>query len=46
MLSGTPAGTIPVVSPEQVLTINYTVARQLGVDVPKGMLSMASQIIR
>ena len=46
VLNGTPAGMIPVVSPEQVLTINLTVARELGVEVPRGLLSMASQIIR
>lgn len=45
VLKGTPAGSIPVVSPEQVLTINYTVARELGMEVPKGLLSMASKII-
>ena len=43
---GIPAGTIPVVTPEQDLWINYTVAQELGLTVPKGLLSRADSIIR
>ena len=45
VLNGIPPGTIPVVSPEQVLTINYDVALDLGIAVPEGLLNMASRII-
>jgi putative ABC transport system substrate-binding protein len=43
---GTPAGTIPVVTPEQYLWINYQVAQELGLSVPEGLLSMATEVIR
>jgi len=46
ILKGTPAGTIPVVSAENFLQINYTVAQQLGVEVPEGLLGMADEVIR
>jgi putative ABC transport system substrate-binding protein len=46
VLKGTPAGTIPVVSPEQELWINYKVAQELGLTVPEGLLSQATEIIR
>lgn len=46
VLNGTPAGSIPVVSPEQVLIINLAVANDLGINVPLGLLNTASQIIR
>jgi putative tryptophan/tyrosine transport system substrate-binding protein len=46
VLKGTQAGTIPVVTPEQTLVINYKVAQQLGLTVPDGLLKMANQIIR
>jgi putative ABC transport system substrate-binding protein len=46
ILKGTPAGTIPVVTPEQDLWINYKVAQELGLTVPEGLLSMAEEIIR
>ena len=46
ILKGTPAGTIPVVTPEQDLWINYKVAKELGLTVPEGFLSMADEIIR
>lgn len=46
ILKGTPAGTIPVVSAESFLQINYTVAQQLGVEVPEGLLGMADEVIR
>jgi len=46
ILKGTPAGTIPVVTPDQHLIINYKVAQGLGLTVPSGLLSEAAQIIR
>ena len=46
VLKGTPAGTIPVVSPEQTLVINYKVAQQLGLTLPDGLLRQANKIIR
>ena len=45
ILKGTPAGTIPVVTPEQNLIINHKVSQGLGLMVPTGLLSEASQII-
>ncbi len=45
ILKGTPAGTIPVVSSESYLEINYKVAQELGVKVPEGMLGRADKII-
>lgn len=46
ILKGTPAGTIPVVTLEARLRINYIVARKLGLKIPEGLLSLASEIIR
>ncbi len=46
ILRGTPAGTIPVATPEQDLWINYKVAQELGLTVPEGLLRMAAEIIR
>jgi putative ABC transport system substrate-binding protein len=46
VLRGTPAGTIPVVSAEQYLQINYTRAQQLGREVPEALLAMADEVIR
>ncbi len=46
VLKGTPPGTIPIVTPEQTLTINYKTAQQLGLTVPDGLLKLANEIIR
>ncbi len=46
ILKGTPAGTIPVVSPQPRLFINYTKAQELGLTVPEGLLKQATEIIR
>ncbi len=46
ILNGIPAGTIPVVSAESFLQINYKVAKELGVNVSEGLLSRANEIIR
>lgn len=46
ILKGTAAGTIPVVTPEQTLVINYNVAQQLGLNLSEGLLKMADEVIR
>lgn len=46
ILKGTPAGTIPVVTPVASLRINYKVIQELGLNVPEGLLSRADEIIR
>ena len=46
VLKGTPAGTIPVVSPENFIQINYKIAQQFGLTVPEGVLEQADEIIR
>jgi putative ABC transport system substrate-binding protein len=45
ILKGTPAGTIPVVSADPVLTINYKAAQELGINVSEGLLAKADKII-
>ena len=46
ILRGIPAGTIPVVSPEPYISINYKVARELGLTVSENLLTKANEIIR
>ena len=46
ILRGTLAGTIPVVSAEGYLTINYRAAKKQGIQVSEGLLSRANEIIR
>ena len=46
ILKGADAGTIPVVSPESRIIINYKVAQNLGLNVSEGMLAQADEIIR
>ncbi|HRV90834.1 MAG TPA: ABC transporter substrate-binding protein [Anaerolineae bacterium] len=46
ILRGTAAGTIPVVSAENYLQINYRAAQELGLNVDEGLLSQADEIIR
>ncbi len=46
ILKGTPAGTIPVVTPEQDMWINYKRAQELGLTVPEELLNTAKEIIR
>ena len=46
IFKGTPAGTIPVVSAECFLTINYKAVKNFGLKVPEGLLSIADEIIR
>lgn len=43
---GFSAGTIPVVTPENHLRLNYKVIQELGLTVPEGLLNKASEIIR
>jgi putative ABC transport system substrate-binding protein len=46
ILRGTPAGEIPVASPNTSLRINYKRAQELGLTVPEGLLKRAVEIIR
>lgn len=46
IFKGVPTGTIPVVTPEQELWINYRVAKELGLNVSEGLLNTAKRIIR
>jgi putative ABC transport system substrate-binding protein len=46
ILKGTPAGTIPVVSSESYLKLNYRLAQELGLTVPEGLLAQAVEVIR
>jgi putative tryptophan/tyrosine transport system substrate-binding protein len=46
ILKGTPAGTIPVVTPEAKLLINYKMAQELNITIPEGLLSKADKIIK
>jgi putative ABC transport system substrate-binding protein len=46
ILRGTPAGTIPVVSSESYLKLNYGLAQEFGLTVPEGLLAQAVEVIR
>jgi putative ABC transport system substrate-binding protein len=46
IFKGIPAGTIPVLSAESHLRLNYKMAEHLGLTVPDSMVSLASEIIR
>lgn len=46
ILNGTPAGTIPVVTPVEYLRINHKQTQELGLTVPEGLLGLASEVIR
>jgi putative tryptophan/tyrosine transport system substrate-binding protein len=46
IFTGTPAGTIPVVTADSYLWLNYKMAQQLGLTVPDGLLRQAAQVIR
>lgn len=45
IFQGTPAGSIPVVSAESYLQINYAVAQELKLTVPEGLLKEADEVI-
>lgn len=46
ILKGTPAGSIPVVTPESRLRLNYKLAQALGLTVTEALLRQASEVIR
>lgn len=46
ILNGAPAGSIPVISADTFLEINYRAAQEMGIPVPEGLLSKADVIIR
>jgi putative ABC transport system substrate-binding protein len=46
ILQGIPASSIPVVTPESELRINYKLSQELGLTVSEGLLSQATEIIR
>jgi putative ABC transport system substrate-binding protein len=46
IFKGTPAGTIPVVSADPFININYKVAQEFGLTVPEGLLKQADAIHR
>jgi putative tryptophan/tyrosine transport system substrate-binding protein len=46
IFKGTPAGTIPVVSADPFLNIDYKVAQEFGLTVPEGLLKQADAIHR
>jgi putative ABC transport system substrate-binding protein len=46
IFKGIPAGSIPVVTPEARLRLNYKVIQELGLKVSEGLLSRADEIIR
>ncbi len=46
IFKGTPAGTIPVVTADSYLWLNYKMAQTLGLPVSEGLLSQAVEIIR
>lgn len=46
ILKGTPPGTIPVISPEYFIQVNYKEAQALGLTVPESLLNQANEIIR
>lgn len=46
IFKGIQAGTIPVVSAENYIQINYKAAQAQGITVPEGMLNQANEVIR
>jgi putative ABC transport system substrate-binding protein len=46
IFKGTKAGTIPAVSPDNFIQIDYKVAQQFGLTVPDSVLKQANKIIR
>ena len=46
IFKGIPAGTLPVVTPEARLRLNYKVIKDLGLLAPEGLLNRANEIIR
>ena len=46
VLKGISAGTIPIVSAESFLQVNYRAAQRVGITIPEGLLEQADQIVR
>lgn len=46
IFEGTPAGTIPVISADNYIQINYRAAQELGFTVPESLLAQADEILR
>jgi putative tryptophan/tyrosine transport system substrate-binding protein len=46
VLKGAAAGSIPVVTSENQLTLNYKTAQKLGLTVPEGLLKQAVKVVR
>ncbi len=46
ILQGTPAGTIPVLTADNSLLLNDTVAKSFGITIPEGLLKQADEVIR
>lgn len=46
IFEGTPAGSIPVITPENYFQINYKAAQTLGITVPIALLKQANKIIK
>jgi putative ABC transport system substrate-binding protein len=46
VLRGIQAGTLPVVTPEHYLLLNYRAAQEFGLTIPQGLLIRAEEIIR
>jgi putative ABC transport system substrate-binding protein len=46
IFKGTPAGTIPVITPDPHLHLNFKLAQELGLTVPEGLLNQANEVIR
>jgi len=46
IFKGTVAGTIPVVTPDPKLFLNYKVSQQLGLTIPEGLIKQAVEVIR
>ena len=45
ILNGIPAGTIPLITPENYLYVNYKAIRSLGLNASEGLLHQAKEII-
>jgi putative ABC transport system substrate-binding protein len=46
IFKGIQAGTIPVVSAENYIQVNYKAAQEQGFKVPEGLLNQANEVIR
>ncbi len=46
IFKGTPAGTIPVITPESWFQIDIKAAQQLGVTVPESLWKLANEVIQ